>query len=205
MQHIKDFLLGISFIIISTTVFGQSEDNSSINDGTLHDQFEFIFKKSSNYSSESGQWYEVVKKEYLLAIREHVKDSISNLQKEINSLNNSVNSQLKEIEGLKTKVESTNKALTTVNEKVDSINLFGAQMSKTGYNSLMWTIIVILLAGLLFFIYKFKDSNQITQDAVKNLAKLEDEYEEHRKVALEREQKVRRQLIDEINKNKKGK
>ena len=82
--------------------------------------------------------------------------------------------------------------------------LFGMQMSKVNYNVLMWTIIAGLLALLILFIYKFKNSNAITRAANKSLAEIEEEFDEHRRTALEREQKVRRQLQDEINKQKKG-
>ena len=80
--------------------------------------------------------------------------------------------------------------------------LFGIQMSKGGYNALMWTIIAALLVLLMFFIYKFKNSNATTKQAKKTLLETEEEYEEYRRNALEREQKVRRQLQDELNKQK---
>ena len=54
----------------------------------------------------------------------------------------------------------------------------------------------------LFFIYKFRNSNAVTRAAKKSLEETELEFEEHRRTALEREQKVRRQLQDELNKNK---
>jgi hypothetical protein len=66
----------------------------------------------------------------------------------------------------------------------------------------MWSIIAALFALLLFFIYKFKNSNTLTRQAKFKLEEVESEFEEHRRIALEREQKVRRQLQDEINKNK---
>ena len=80
--------------------------------------------------------------------------------------------------------------------------LFGMQMSKANYNVLMWSIIGGLFALLLFFIFKFKNSNSITRNTKKSLSEIEEEFEQHRKIALEREQKVRRQLQDEINKHK---
>jgi hypothetical protein len=69
----------------------------------------------------------------------------------------------------------------------------------------MWSIIGALLALLIFFVYKFNNSNVVTKEAKLALAEMEEEFEEHRKVALEREQKVRRQLQDEINKQKDSK
>jgi hypothetical protein len=57
---------------------------------------------------------------------------------------------------------------------------------------------------LAFFIYKFRSSNTLTQQAKSALADLEEEYEQHRRRALEREQKISRELHDERNKNKKS-
>jgi len=89
-----------------------------------------------------------------------------------------------------------------VDNHTKSLSLFGLQMSKTGYNALMWSIIAALLALLLVFIFRFKNSNSITKAAKLKLSETEEEFEEHRRNALEREQKVRRQLQDEINKNR---
>ena len=85
------------------------------------------------------------------------------------------------------------------------MSLFGMQMRKAGYSALMWSFIAILLALLLLFIYKFRNSNIITKQAKKSLEDTEREFDEHRSIALEREQKVRRQLQDEINKQKTNK
>ena len=85
------------------------------------------------------------------------------------------------------------------------MSLFSLQMIKISYNMLIWYIIGALLDLLIFFVYKFNNSNVVTKEAKLALAEMEEEFEEHRKVALEREQKVRRQLQDEINKQKDSK
>lgn len=85
------------------------------------------------------------------------------------------------------------------------MSLLGLEMSKIWYHILIFTIIFSLLALLLLFIYKFRHSNTVTINAVKALKDTEEAFENHRKTALEREQKVRRQLLDEINKQKKHK
>ena len=56
---------------------------------------------------------------------------------------------------------------------------------------------------MIVFISKFKQSNSITIQTKETLKEVEEEFENHRKTALEREQKVRRQLQDELNKQKK--
>ncbi len=153
----------------------------------------------------NGQMYEAVKRSMLLTLKAHAIDSLKTVYEKLGSLNNTVEAQLKEIEGLKSSLNSTQSTLDATNSEKDSMSLLGAQMSKASYNVLMWTIIAGLLSLLLFFIYKFKNSNAVTKNAKHALSEIEEEFDEHRKTALEREQKVRRQLQDEINKQKKGK
>jgi hypothetical protein len=53
---------------------------------------------------------------------------------------------------------------------------------------------------LFYFIFKFSSSNVLTKEAQNSLLDVEQEFEQHRKKSLEREQKLRRQLQDEVNK-----
>ena len=92
--------------------------------------------------------------------------------------------------------------LTNTENKKDSIDFFGLLLSKGLYSSIVWGIIVALGALLSVFIFKFSQSNIITKNARKSLEEIQAEYEEYRAKSIEREQKVRLQLQDEINKNK---
>ncbi|MDX1471525.1 MAG: tRNA (guanine-N1)-methyltransferase [Flavobacteriaceae bacterium] len=175
------------------------EDNLSLNDGTIDNQFEFVIQRSNNY-----QEYKVVKKNWLYTLKAHTIDSLNAVREDLVSTQKVVDQQEKEIQSLKEDLNNTTETLNQTNLEKDSMSLFGIQMSKGGYNVLMWSIIGILLILLLFFIYKFKNSNAITRQARLSLAETEEEFEEHRRIALEREQKVRRQLQDEINKQKKS-
>lgn len=187
------------FLALPVLVFAQEaeEDKLSLNEGTLDNQFEYVIQKSNNYEE-----YKVVKKTWLYALKAHTMDSLKSMHEEYAKTLAVVDSQAKEITDLKTKLTTTKATLDKTNTEKDSMSLFGIQMSKTGYNALMWTIIAVLLGSLLLFIFKFKNSNTLTRQAQKTLAETELEFEEHRRVALEREQKVRRQLQDELNKQK---
>lgn len=176
----------------------QDANNSiSLNNGSIEEQFEYVITKSNKY-----QDYKVVKTNWLYTLKAHTIDSIKALQEQLKNIKQVVNEQGKEIEVLKTNLEQTNNNLTqTITEK-NSMSLFGIQMTKSGYNGLIWTIIAGLMVLLLLFIYKFKNSNAITKQAQLALSETEEEFEAHRKRALEREQKVMRRLQDEINKQK---
>ncbi|KJD35607.1 tRNA (guanine-N1)-methyltransferase [Tamlana sedimentorum] len=204
MNTIKSNFWILLICLFTTFSFAQTneDETQSINTGTIDDQFEYLLRKSGNFKGTNGQPYEAVKLSMINALRENTKDTLNTIKKNLVDTKAVVDTQAKEISTLKSNLNNTQSSLDATNAEKDSMSLFGIQMSKTGYNSLMWIIIAALLALLLLFIYKFKNSNAITKSAKKALAETEEEFEQHRKVALEREQKVRRQLQDEINKQK---
>lgn len=195
-KHIIAFSLLFSFSFLNAQTKA-AEEKLSLNSGTIDNQFEYVIRKSNNY-----QEYKVVKKNWLYSLKAHTIDSLKAIHKQLGDTKQIVANQVKEIEVLKTNLADTQGTLTATNQEKDSMSLFGLQMSKTGYNILMWSIIGGLMAFLLFFIYRFNNSNAITRNAKKVLAETEEEFEEHRKRALEREQKVMRRLQDELNKQK---
>ena len=178
------------------------DEKYSLNSGTIDNQFEYIFRKSGNFKGTNGQRYEAVKTAWLLTLKAHVLDSLKTTYKNLEDSKATVDNQAKEIEDLKGKLGNTQTILDQTNTEKNNMSLLGMSTSKTNYNVIMWSIIAGLTALLLFFIYKFKNSNSLTREAKHKLDEVETEFEEHRRNALEREQKVRRQLQDEINKNK---
>jgi uncharacterized damage-inducible protein DinB len=63
----------------------------------------------------------------------------------------------------------------------------------------MWGIILVLIIALLIFIYRFKKNHSQTTEARQNLSTTEKEFEAYRAKALEKEQRLGRQLQDERN------
>ncbi len=182
-------------------VFAQEEE-SEATDNSLKGQFEELERKSGNYRA-NGIRYEVIKLSELYEVKNNIFDSLDNNNKTIKDLTNTITANEAEIEDLNGKLQETTNKLNSVTEEKDSISFFGALISKGTYNFILWSIIFGLLILLLFFIYRFRNSNFLTQQAKSALADLEEEYENHRRRALEREQKISRQLQDELNKQKK--
>ena len=178
------------------------DDKLSLSSGTLDSQFDYVIKKSNGWNDERGQSYRVIKTFWLTELKTHVLDSLKTIKKDGIATEITVKAQTKEIADLKTSLNNTQSTLDKTKSEKNNMSLLGIQMSKSGYSGLMWSIIGLLLVLLLFFIYQFKNSNAVTKEAKRVLADVEDEFEEHRKTAVEREQKVRRQLQDEINKQK---
>ncbi len=175
-----------------------TNQNISLDSVSIDNQFEYLIQKSGKY-----QDYKVVKKTWLYKIKANTQDSINAFKKELKDAKTVVTKQIEQINVLNNSISDTKSKLLETIQVKDNMSLFGIKTSKTDYNIIMWSIISLLLIVLFFFIFKFKSSHAITQEAKLKLKDLEQEYEEHRSVALEREQKVRRQLQDLINKNKK--
>lgn len=182
----------------------EEQDDLSLEKGTIDSQFEFVYKKSGNYRAE-GKRYEVVRTISLDQLRQNVLDTLIGFNKRAADLKATISGHESTIASLNKKLEDTTNSLADVTEEKDSMSFLGIMVSKGTYNAILWTVIASLLVLLLIFIYKFRNSNILTQEAKTNLSELETEYEDHRRRALEREQKISRQLQDEINKYKKQK
>ena len=201
MKVFKTVFFFTLFLLASVSSFAQDEleeeDKPSLEGGTLESQFDYLYRKSSTY-----QDYKVVKKTSYQKIKSNVLDSLQALNADLNETKKLVDVQASEIKSLKEDLQTTNDNLTSVSREKDQIQFLGIPMTKGSYNSLLWTIIFSLVALLLFFIFKFRSSNAVTVQAQGLLADTEKEFEEYKAKALEREQKVRRELQDELNKQK---
>ncbi len=170
-------------------------DGLSLDSGTIADQFQFITTRSNSYQN-----YKVIKKDWLNTIKAHVVDSLHTFKKELANERLQVSTQKDEINALNTKLTKANETINTLEKEKSSVSFLGMQMNKGAYKGLVWTIIAGLLGTLLFFIYRFRNSNLVTVETRKNLEELQEEFEAYKKRALEREQKVRRELQNVLNK-----
>jgi len=194
----------IGLLISSASLNAQDQRNqASTEDNSIQGQFETIIRKSTNYR-QNGKRYEVVRLIELNALQKNVLDSLKTANSNISSLKSTIAENETAISSLNTKLDETTTNLNKITEEKDSMPFFGSLVSKSTYKLIVWSIIVALLIFLAFFIYKFRSSNTLTQQAKSALADLEEEYEQHRRRALEREQKISRELHDERNKNKKS-
>ncbi len=202
-MKLPKYLLALTiFLSFSTKFFAQEGTmtaEQALQQENIEGQFDMVIKKSGRY-----QEYKVVKQVWINKLKSNTIDTLKTLESKLNTSNLKIDEQKSMITGLEESLGKTNENLATITAEKDSMSFFGAAVTKTTYNTIMLVIIGALIAFLGFFIYKFKNSNAITIMAKKNLAETEAEFEDHRRRALEREQKVMRKLQDEINKQRKA-
>lgn len=198
-------LIVLAFFTVNIQAQNKTTDTVeklSLDSGTIESQFEYITKNSNNWTNPRGQAHEVIKIQSLSKLKGNTIDSLKAIHKTLKETKAIITKQEDDISKLKLSLTSAQNNLKQTNTEKDAMSFFGLQMSKDNYNKFMWVISALLFALVLFFMYKFKKSNTITKEAKMALYETEEEFEEHRRIALEREQKVRRQLQDLIIKHK---
>ena len=199
----KSKILFILILTLRFSILAQEATVEEKEDTSIKGQFEKIFRTSTTYKPlGTPKKYKVIDLLKYQKLESNVLDSIKKLETQIFEKENLLKSERNNIQKTKDLLSKTQTELEVSNKKENSISLFGMQLSKIKYNLLLWSIIIISLLGLFYFIFKFSKSNILTKEAQNNLLDVEQEFEQHRKKSLEREQKLRRQLQDEVNKHR---
>ncbi|SHM92412.1 hypothetical protein SAMN04488057_104396 [Cyclobacterium lianum] len=172
----------------------EPEASSSLDSGTIEEQFEYLKSVSSNY-----QEYKVIRRSQLDKIQSNILDSIGAYQSNIQELRQTLDENNNEIQSLNEKLSATAADYEQAVAERDSFTLFGMLLHKNYYNNLVWGIIILLLLVLLVSFFRFKRSHKITAETQQTLEDLREEFEQHRRNTLERERKLNRQLVDALN------
>lgn len=197
------FSLFIFAVIVNGPLHAQDTPESSQDSlpYTLNGHFDDLLKKSFNYK-DNGKRYEVVSEDRLVAFKNEVFDSLRYLQSERRVMELKLNDTQSSLEQAKAESLSLQTEIDLLEKQREQMHFLGIEITKTGYRALSGTIIICLLGGLVFFVYKYRHSNYVTQQARSAIEEMEHEFEQHRRWALEREQKLSRELLDERNKKR---
>lgn len=183
-------------LILASGVFvaSFSQDSTaqnSLNSGSIESQFEYIYRVSNNF-----QEYEVVKKSNLEKLKSNILDSLQTMRKEVSDLKVIQSTQTDSIrqisEYLAQEIEQKEAAI----DLKDSFTFLGMNIQKTVYSSMMWTLVAALAGFLAFFSIQYFRSFGKVKKAQKDLEEIQEEFDQHRKNTLERERKLKRELID---------
>ncbi|RFN58430.1 hypothetical protein [Marixanthomonas ophiurae] len=193
----KHLVTLLPLLLCTVILFAQENPQTEAKDNSIEGQFKDVVDESNNY-----QEYKVIKKYQINQLRKNILDSISALESKIATSKTEIDQKATQIDSLTSQLKTTKENLSVSKEKENGISILGILTQKATYNTIMWSIIVLLLVGLAFIFYKFKNSHKVTKDSQLKLAETEMELETNRQKSLEREQKLRRKLQDEVNKNR---
>lgn len=189
----KAVLLGIFSIALSTSTIAQ-DTNSGLS--PVEEDFNNLINNSNDY-----QGFKVVDYNDLVNLKNKTSEYFNNQNEEIITQKNTLDQQQKDIDSLRNELANTKEEFERINADKDSITFLGMPFSKGGYMAFMWGLVGLLILALAFFIYRYKQSHTYTVEARNNLTSTEKEFDAYREKALEKEQRLGRQLQDERNRN----
>ena len=160
--------------------------------GSIANQFEYL-----NNMSKNNYDFKMVRKTNLEIIRKNVLDTVRTLQKEIATLKSSSSNSTQTLTALKDSVTTLESQLKQEKEKTDSISLLGIDFQKGSYHTLVWTIIIVLALAFIITLASFRKAKVDTNEHKKSVEELQQELQTLRKKSIEKEQQLKRQLLDE--------
>ncbi len=167
----------------------------SLTSGTIDSQFIYLSR-----ISRTEEDFKLIRRRNLDIIRQNVADSLDMLRKEAADTRGQIPVLSNEIAGLKDSLSITKQELENVLQSERTTSFFGIRLPTMTYHLIVWGLIILLIILLSYSLIKMGQNNVTTREAKNTLDNLQAEYDQHRKKSLEKEQKLMRQLQDEINK-----
>ena len=190
----KSLYLYIFCLLMSVSTFSQKAENDTL---SLSKQFEQVYRRSSSYKD-----FKVIRKSTFQNLKKNTLDSIKIIDEKL-KIESQKNTRLEqEINSVaKIRLEQDLELSEAILEK-NTISFVGLKLKKNTFKIIIWSIFLILIILICYFAYKLKDGIKITSQAKKELTSVEEEFNSYKKKSLVRDQKMRRQLQDEINKQR---
>jgi len=178
-------------IFICSLIFDTfaKDTNAWKQEKSLEQQYQ-VFKENLNFWS--GNYF--MSPTQLDQFYGAMTDTIAKLQQQVTGGLSKINQQKQELAAKQTTVDETQKKLDESIKNQDSISVLGARVNKSVYSTTMYLFIigVLVLAGVMYMM--FQRSHKITRQTKKEYDELKAEYEEHKKVALDRYTKINMEL-----------
>jgi peptidoglycan hydrolase CwlO-like protein len=184
----------IVILLFGQNVVAQQEIIGSLNGGAISSQFDYLNTVSNNF-----QEYKVVKKTHLDKIKSNIIDSLDRYKVELAEIQQRIVANNEQMKSFEQKMAQNEAEIKEIQEEMDSFTVMGYNIHKSTYQSVVLGIIGFLTLISLLFIFKYSQSFKVIKMTQKNLNETIEEFEQHRKNTLERERKVKRELIDAMN------
>ena len=146
-------ILIVSILTLSTvkaqSTVAEPAQQGKIFAGTIEDQFDVLLRNTYPYESFKGI------RDNLPRFKKNTLDSLNLLREQIKTQYITIENQENSVDSLKQALTASNKLISEAN----GINFLGMTFDKGNYHTIVWSIIVVLLVLLLFFIQRYKSNS----------------------------------------------
>ena len=197
LSLLKFWFLTAIILTVSVSSNCQNVLPEELKEGTIPEQLKYLDDHTRIYEN-----YRAIREDMYRTFSRNTLDTLKNAKNRIDGL-------ILYNTALKNRIDSLNKSLEVsvneLNEKTrtkNSISVLGIEVNKKVYNTLMWSIVAILVFLLVTGFLTFKQNRIVTLRTKNDLNALKKEFEDYQtKTRLERE-KMNIEHFNEIKKLK---
>lgn len=182
-----------------SVVTGQTTMPEVMDTGTLGDQLNYIHERTRIYEN-----YRAIREDIFQKMRRNTMDSLSDAKVNVNNLDLLLSERSAEIDSLNRDLQTTKEDLALAIKNKNSMSFLGNTMSKTYYNTIMWSVIIALIVILVLLFLTFTRNRTITIQIRKDLNEVREEFDEYRKSSRERYEKLVVSHFNEIKRLKES-
>jgi hypothetical protein len=164
-------------------------------DPSLKGQYESLLYRSKSYYGAK-----LIVPGRLTAFYQNVADSIRKERAGSKNALLKIKQQAKTIDTLNSQIKGNESSLASSNAKLDEISFLGIPFSKSAYNTIVWSIIIVLALALAFVVIRSAKNISEAKYRSELYEEVSKEYQTFKVKANEKEKKLARELQDERNK-----
>lgn len=179
------FAIVFGVFFYSIKVSGQSSALTVQDTATLEQQFEYIQEKTRIYEG-----YRAIRNDVYLKMQKNALDSLNQHILNEQMLRSELDERNSEINKLNSDLDRISGERDEAIRNKDSMKFLGISISKTLYNSVMWFVILALAILVTILFISFRRAHNVTREVKEKLNTLQEEYENHRKSAREKYEKL---------------
>jgi hypothetical protein len=199
-KYHRGYLLTPIFLsLIILKLEGQSAMPDVFIRNNISDQLNYLEEKTRIYED-----YRAIREDMFQKVKKNITDTLRLEYKSLNELSGTINILNIKIDTLKTDLAAKMDKLDEATRTKNSISLFGIELNKVTYNSIMWLIILGLATLLAIGFLVFKRNLAITRSTKNELNDLKAEFQEYRKSSREAREKMSMDHFNEIRRLKGG-
>ncbi|MCJ7447697.1 MAG: hypothetical protein MUO72_08390 [Bacteroidales bacterium] len=196
---IKYVLILLMVLLMSTKGIGQTTMPEELIKNTFKEQMKYLEERTRIY-----QEYRAIREDMFQKIKRNALDTLSAAKTEIAGLKILKNKLNYTIDSVNASLDSTQSQLEEITRTKNNIKVFGLEVNKITYNTLMWLLVTGLVALLVFGFLAFKRNISVTTNLKKELKDLKDEFEAYRKTSREAREKMSMEHFNELKKLRGG-
>lgn len=164
-------------------------------DPSLKGQYESLLYRSKSYYGAK-----LIVPGRLTAFYQNVADSIRKERAGSKNALIKIREQSKTIDTLNSQIKGNENSLASSNAKLDEISFLGIPFSKSSYNTIVWSLIIVLALALAFVVIRSAKNISEAKYRTELYEEVSKEYQTFKVKANEKEKKLARELQDERNK-----